>query len=215
MQRIHVEGTSVLLEAAAKANVKRFIHMSALGARPDAVSAYHRSKWDAEKRVRQSGLEFTIFRPSVVFGKGGPKPSFLSELAQTIQRMPVVPVVGDGEFPLQPVHTTVVADVFAKSLTFVEVVGETFDVCGPNVVTYKQIVEQLMSALEVRKRMVHVPMFVLENALRLLDWTGLLPLTMDQLIMLREGNVSANAARAYERFAPPSIPFSIQPSDLE
>ncbi|GMA60907.1 NAD-dependent epimerase/dehydratase family protein [Alicyclobacillus fastidiosus] len=72
MQAVHVGGTTAVLEAARRAGVERLIHMSALGARVGARSRYHKTKWEAETRVRQSGLKFTIFRPSVVFGPGGP-----------------------------------------------------------------------------------------------------------------------------------------------
>lgn len=215
MRRVHDEGTALLLQAATSAKVKRFIHMSALGARADAVSDYHRSKWNAEKRVRQSGLDFTIFRPSVVFGAGGPGASFVRQLAGVVRKAPVIPMIGDGSFRLQPVHTSVVADVFAKSLDRSDVVGETFDIGGPEVITYKEILQQIASALSVRKPMVHVPLVMLEYAIRMLGWSGMVPLTMDQLTMLREGNVSANTSRVYERFSVATIPFSVTRSDLD
>ena len=81
--------------------------MSALGARPDARSAYHRTKWDAEEAVRKSGIDWTIFRPSIVFGRGD---EFISVLAGLIRRYPVVPVLGDGNYRLQPIPVEQVAE---------------------------------------------------------------------------------------------------------
>src|SRR5262249_16035873 len=90
-ENVHVRGTGNVVACAREAGVKRFIHMSALGTRPNAVSRYHRTKWEAEEIVRRSGLEFTIFRPSLIFG---PRDMFVNLFAKMIRFSPIVPIIG-------------------------------------------------------------------------------------------------------------------------
>lgn len=214
MQRVHVDGTTALLRAAIKAGVSRFLHMSALGARADAPGLYHRSKWEAEKQVRQSGLAFTIFRPSVIFGPGGPGPNFVLQLANAVSQLPFVPMLGDGQFLLQPVHTATVSDVFVQSLTKPETIGETFEVGGPTLVTYRDVLRQITAVLDTRKPTIEIPLVAMDMAVKWLSWTNLFPLTQDQLTMLREGNTCVNTTRLYEVFRTKKIPFAIHLDDL-
>ncbi|MCL6632802.1 MAG: NAD-dependent epimerase/dehydratase family protein, partial [Alicyclobacillus herbarius] len=116
MRRMHVEATRAVLTAAQAVNVHAIVHMSALCARPNALSAYHRSKWEAEELVRSSEIPYTIFRPSVIFGAGGPGPNFVQQLAQLVERSPLVPIIGDGRFLLQPVSVETVADAFVRAV---------------------------------------------------------------------------------------------------
>jgi NADH dehydrogenase len=99
-ERVHVEGTRNVLEAATTAGVQRYLHMSALGTRPGARARYHTTKWAAEEAVRAGTLPWTIFRPSVIYGRGD---GFVTMLARMIQRLTVIPVIGDGRQRLQPV----------------------------------------------------------------------------------------------------------------
>ncbi|GEO27097.1 NAD-dependent nucleoside diphosphate-sugar epimerase/dehydratase [Alicyclobacillus acidoterrestris] len=209
MQTVHVDGTMRVLEAARRAGVRRFLHMSALGARVGARSGYHRSKWEAETLVRQSGLRFTIFRPSVVFGDGGPGSNFVQELVTLVKRAPILPVIGHGRFPLQPVHTSTVAAVFAQALDMDTTIGETFDVGGPEVVEYGQILQQIREGLGSRKLSIEIPLPIIETLVGALGVMGNPPLTMDQLTMLVEGNVCTNGDRLYDIFDLQPVPFSI------
>lgn len=206
MQTVHVEGTMRVLEAARRAGVRRFLHMSALGARVGARSGYHRSKWEAETLVRQSGLKFTIFRPSVVFGDGGPGSNFVQELVTLVKRAPVLPVIGHGRFPLQPVHTSTVSAVFAQALDMDTTIGETFDVGGPEIVEYGQILHQIREGLGSRKLSIEIPLPIIETLVGALSVMGNPPLTMDQLTMLVEGNVCTNGDRLYDIFDIKPVP---------
>lgn len=214
MQRIHADGTKLLVKAALEANISRFIHMSALGARPDAFTAYHQSKWNAEKQVRQSGLQFTIFRPSIVFGKGGQSPSFVSQLATVIRTSPFVPVIGTGDYRMQPVHTSVVAKAFCDALSSEKTIGETFELGGPNAVTYEEVVRALMQFIGTRKPIIHVPLTMLEVVIRSLGWLPGFPLSQDQVAMLIEENVCTSVTRAYEMFQLPNVPFAISEEEI-
>ena len=99
-QRLHVEATRALVEASREAGVTRYVQMSALGTRLNATSRYHQTKYRAEEVVRTSGLSWTIFRPSLIFGQGD---AFINMLAGYIRTYPAVPVIGDGTYRLQPI----------------------------------------------------------------------------------------------------------------
>lgn len=215
MNRVHVQGTVQVIEAARRAGVHRFLHMSALGARADARSDYHRSKWEAEKRVRQSGLGFTIFRPSVVYGPGGPRSNFLRQLADMVRKAPIVPVIGHGDFSLQPVHTSTLSDMLTQAVRRDDTIGETFEVCGSTVVTYESILRDILSVLDLHKPAVHLPLPFIEALTRSLGRFRGFPLTHDQFTMLVEGNVCASESRLYGLFDLEPIPFVITRDLLE
>ena len=98
--------------------------MSALGTRPHAVSRYHQSKWEAEESVRRSGMEFTIFRPSLIYGPGD---EFVRLFARIIRLSPVVPVMGSPSARFQPVPVEAVAAAFAGALGEPKSIGQTYD----------------------------------------------------------------------------------------
>lgn len=209
MDAIHRQGTRNVVDEARRAGIRRFLHMSALGTRPNAVSAYHRSKWAAEEYVRASGLDYTIFRPSVVFGKGGPGPEFVGQLAELVRRAPVVPVIGDGRFCLQPVSVRNVADGFALALEKPETIGKTYEVAGPARLTYLEILERIAAALGKPLRRVHVPLGLMKALVPALQRLPGFPLTQDQLIMLEEGNVG-DERPFFETFGLQPEPFRVE-----
>ena len=108
-ERMHVTATANMLAAATANGISRYLQMSALGTRPSAVSAYHQSKWRAEQLVRDSKLDWTIFRPSLIYG---PHDAFVNMLAAQLRLAPVMPVIGSGSYRLQPIHADDVARCF-------------------------------------------------------------------------------------------------------
>jgi len=143
-ERIHTQGTINVLEAATATGVRRYLHMSSLGTRPGARSRYHQTKWAGEEAVRASGLAWTIFRPSVIYGRGD---GFVSLLAGMIRRLPVVPVIGDGSQRVQPVAVEHVAAGFARAVRLEATVKHTYDVAGPDAVTMRQMLDLIGAAL--------------------------------------------------------------------
>jgi len=130
---IHVRGTAHVLEAARSAGVPRYLHLSALGTRPGAASRYHQTKWAAEELVRSSGLAYTVFRPSLIYGKGD---AFTNHLA-SLMRPPLswlsggfVPIPGGEDVVLRPVSVQEVAETMIRSLGQTAAVGKTLDLCG-------------------------------------------------------------------------------------
>jgi uncharacterized protein YbjT (DUF2867 family) len=195
--RLHVQATLNMLALAKEAGIARYLQMSALGARPDARSRYHQTKWRAEEAVRQSEARWTIFRPSVIFG---PRDEFLSALAGMVRRLPAVPVLGDGTYRLQPISVEHVAEGFARALLGGTSAGQTYDVAGPRPYRFIDIVDEIGAALgrsHVRK--VHVPLGAVKLATRALQWFPPYPLTTDQITMLEEGSV-ADPGRFYADF---------------
>ena len=137
-ERVHVEGTRQMMAAAKSAGVKRFVHMSALGTRADAVSRYHQTKWEAEEIVRNSGLHWTIFRPSIIHGPDGEFMRLLRTLVSSLS-VPAIPYFGDGEHKVQPVSVRDVAHCFAACLDMPETVGRIFELGGPRAYTWKEL----------------------------------------------------------------------------
>lgn len=201
-ENIHRHATKNVVSAAQQNGVRRFVHMSALGTRPTAVSRYHQTKWAAEEILRASGLDWTIFRPSLIYG---PQDHFVNLFARLAKYSPVLPVMGAGTARLQPVAVETVAACFVRSLDEPRAGGCTYDVCGPEVVTLPEILRAILAVTNRRRMMVHVPMPFARIQAALLEWLypTLLhrapPLNRDQLLMLTEDNVG-DARPAVELF---------------
>jgi uncharacterized protein YbjT (DUF2867 family) len=209
MKRVHVDGTKNVLAAAKNNGIHRFLHMSALNTREGAVSNYHRSKWEAEECVRQSGMSYTIFRPSVIFGKGGTGPEFVGQLVNLVKRAPLVPIVGDGHFLLQPVSVQTVGEAFAQSLTAEVTFNREYEVGGPTVLSYLDILRHIAKSLHKPLRTIRMPVSFMQRLVPILQKTPGFPLTVDQLTMLLEGNVCQYAEPLYSDLQLEKIPFEV------
>ena len=185
-KRLHVEGSRHVIDAAASQGIKRYLHMSANGVRLEASTAYHQTKWQAEQIVRDSGLDWTICRPSLIFGRGG---EFVEMLAGLIRKLPVVPVIGDGQYRLQPVSVHEVAETFVKALTLPETSGQVYHLGGGESYTYDEILDLTGKAVGKGKvHKIHQPVSMVKPFVKLLEDYKKFPLTQDQLAMLLEGN---------------------------
>lgn len=187
-ERVHVEGTRNMLELARAAGVKKFVHMSALGARPDGRSEYHRTKWAAEELVRGSGLAYTIFRPSVIFGE---EPcAFIDQMLDLVRKPLVTPVAGSGTGRVQPIYVKNVAAFFVQALTNPASDNRAFDLGGPRSHTWNELMDILAEAYRGKRKLkLHVPLLVMYPAAYLMQ-TVLPnpPVIPDQLKMLGEDN---------------------------
>jgi uncharacterized protein YbjT (DUF2867 family) len=199
-ERIMIAGTRELVAAAKAAGVGRFVLMSALGTGEDTkdLVPYYRAKWEQEQTVQAAGLEHVIFRPSFVFGTdGGILPTFrkLAKLA------PVTPIIGSGEQRIQPIWAGDVAAHFVQALELDTATNRTFELGGPDVVSWNELWAKLKHALGVRRPSVHLPMGLARaNAIVTERLPGNIPLTRDLLKMMEAGdNVATNgdAARTF------------------
>lgn len=184
---VHHDGTVNILLAASRAGVKRYVHMSALGTRENAVSNYHKTKFAGEEAVRASGLPWTIFRPSTIFGPGD---SFINMLAQMMRRSPVIPVMGGGKGLMQPVYVEDVATAFRTALQSETHIGKTYELGGADTLSLMQIMKKVAQQIDKKPFFISIPAPMVAPFLKLAQALGIqLPITTEQLIMLGENNI--------------------------
>jgi uncharacterized protein YbjT (DUF2867 family) len=153
-ERVMEQGTRDLVSAAKEAGGKHFVLMSALGTneRSKDISAYYHAKWEEEQTVKRSGIDHTIFRPSFIFGRDG---GLLPGLIRLVRWSPVTPVVGTKK--LQPIWVEDVAAYFAKSLSLPATVNQTFELGGPDVVTFSELHSRIRRTLGKRRLAFQIP----------------------------------------------------------
>jgi uncharacterized protein YbjT (DUF2867 family) len=208
-QRVMIEGTRNLL--AASAGVNRFVLMSALGTSEQTkdLVPYYNAKWAEEQDVKASGLEHVIFRPSFIFGRdGGILPTFL----KAARLSPVTGIVGSGKQRIQPIWIEDVAAYFAAALDRAEAANQTFELGGPDAVTWDELWQRIRATLGIRRRpTMHLPTRLMRIPATLTErLPGNIPLTRDLLTMLETGdNVVSNDA-AVRTFEIPLLPLDEQ-----
>jgi NADH dehydrogenase len=209
-ERVMEQGTRDLVAAANEAGVGRFVLMSALGVTEqtkDLVPYYH-AKWEQEREVERSGIDHVIFRPSFVFGReGGILPTF-TKLARLT---PVTPITGPGTQRIQPIWIDDVGQFFARSVDEPAATNRTFELGGPDAVSWNEFWRRLKETLGVRRPSVHMPMwFMRANAVVTERLPGNIPLTRDLLKMLEAGDNTGDVAPAIETFGVQPMPLGEQ-----
>jgi NADH dehydrogenase len=186
-ERLHVQATANLLAAAQEAGVGRYLQMSALGTRPDAISNYHKTKYRAEELVRASNLEWTIMRPSLIYG---PEDSFVNMLAGQLRLVPVMPIIGNGLYRLQPIHGDDVARCFALSLEMAGTIRQTYGICGNDRLRYVDLLDMVAGAIgKSAPPKPQAPLCLMKLVIPVMQHLPWFPITMDQLQMLIEENI--------------------------
>ena len=186
--QVNRQGVANVVAAAMGSGVKHFVLISALGVAEDRSYPYLYSKWRGEQEVVNSGLPYTIIRPSIMFGAGD---EFLNNIASLVRVCPLVPVVGSGRNRLQPIAVEDMARCIALVLDRQDLKGKTIEVGGPKQVTYNEIVAIVAQALGKRHLRFHLPvwlMYIMAAAIQ-----GIVPrapVTTDQLRMLAIRNVA-------------------------
>jgi NADH dehydrogenase len=208
-ERAMAEGTRNVVAAAQDAGARRFVLASALGLderTKDAVP-YYAAKWEMERAVRDSGLEHVIFRPSFVFGRdGGVLPTFV----RLARYAPLTPIVGPGTQRLQPIWVEDLAEYYAQAVTEPAAVNRTFELGGPEAVSWDEFWERLKRVLGVRRPSVHVPFGVMRVQAALTERLPGAPVTRDQLTMLALGDNVVTDPSAVETFELPLVPLDEQ-----
>ena len=208
-ERVMSQGTRNVVAAAQEAGVRRFVLASALGLderTKDAVP-YFAAKWEMEQAVAESGLEHVIFRPSFVFGRdGGVLPTFI----RLARFAPVTPIVGPGRQRLQPIWIDDLAEYYSRALDEPGAVNRTFELGGPDAVSWNEFWERLKRVLGVRRPSVHVPFGAMRLQATLTERLPGAPVTRDQLTMLELGDNVVSDPSAVETFKLPLVPLDEQ-----
>jgi uncharacterized protein YbjT (DUF2867 family) len=209
-RRVMEQGTRDLVAAANEAGVGRFVLMSALGTSEetkDLVPYYH-AKWAMEQTVEGSGLEYVIFRPSFVFGRDG---GILTTFRRLAKLAPVTPIIGSGEQRIQPIWVDDVAAYFAAAADKPEAANRTYELGGPDAVTWNEFWARLKRSLGQRRPSVHVPVGLMRvNALLTERLPGNIPLTRDLLTMLEHGDNTVSNHDAVRTFGLPLLSLDEQ-----
>lgn len=183
---VHHQGARRIAEAAAGAGVRQLVHVSAVGADPKSPSAYARSKAQGEQAVREAFPEAAILRPSLVVG---PEDDFFNRFAVLARLSPALPLIGGGHTRFQPAYVGDVADAVMAAVAEPERAGRTYELGGPHVYTFKELMQLLLKEIRRKRLLVPVPFTLAEAEATLLEMLPVPPLTRDQVILLRIDNV--------------------------
>jgi uncharacterized protein YbjT (DUF2867 family) len=189
---VHVQGAKRVARLAAAAGVKRLIHISGIGSDPHSDSAYVAARGHGERVVREAFPGVTLLKPSVVFGPGD---YFFSTFAAMARLSPALPLFGGGTARVQPVYVGDVADAAMKAIDSAASAGQDFELGGPTVYTYRELMELLLQTVERKRLLVNVPERI---ALIMAAFAALLPnrpLTRDMVKLAVVDNVVATGAK--------------------
>jgi uncharacterized protein YbjT (DUF2867 family) len=207
--RVMTLGTKNLVAASKDAGVERFVLMSALGTSETTKDTipYFAAKWAMEQETVRSGLEYTIFRPSFIFGRdGGALPLFVKQ----VKYSPVVTVIGSGLQRIQPIWVDDVAEHFARGVDHPQAANRSFEIGGPDIVTWNELYLKIAKVLGKRRKLVHIPSSVARAGAQLTQWAPGAPLTTDQIAMIEAGDNVASNSDAVVTFQLPLVPLEEQ-----
>jgi uncharacterized protein YbjT (DUF2867 family) len=181
-------GTEGVVMEAEKAGVKKLVYVSAIGAAPDPKFPYWHAKWAAEQVVAGSSLNYTIIRPSLVFGL---EDDFFNRLADLVRRSPLTPIAGNGKTRFQPIGVNDLATCIAACLAEGTCDQQIVEVGGPEYFTYNELIDVIGAELGKRRPRVHIPLWLMRPTARMLQsMLSNPPVTTDQLAMLSKDNVT-------------------------
>jgi NADH dehydrogenase len=209
-QRIMVDGTRNLIAASREAGVGRFVHMSALGVSEETkgLVPYFGAKWQMERDVEAAEIPYVIFRPSFIFAKDG---GILPTFAKLARLTPVTPIMGGGRQRIQPIWADDVGAYFSKAVDVDHVTGRTFELGGPDAVTWNEFWDRLKRVRGIRRPSIHMPMSLMRmNALVTERLPGNIPLTRDLLKMLEAGDNVVTDTSAVDVFQLPLVALDEQ-----
>ena len=190
-ERAHHTGPARLARLAREARIERFVHISAIGADSRSTSAYARTKAAGEAAVRDAFPTVTILRPSVVFG---PEDQFFNRFAAIAAISPVLPLIGGGHTRFQPVYVGDVANAVLKCLDDPTTAGRTYELGGPKVYTFRELIQLLLDEIRRKRLLVDLPFGLAAAQARLMSILPSPPLTADQVELLKRDNVVSSSA---------------------
>ena len=161
LEDLHGAQSAALIVACKASGVAKIVMVTALGTACDAMSSYHRTKWQSEENVRKSGLQFVIVRPSLIIGRlvGQRDSKLIARYTELIRTRPAVPVIGGGGNKIQPVFVGDLAAAIQKFIESSQFDGQTLEIGGAEILTMKQFVEKLIASQGSHKKVRGVPLF--------------------------------------------------------
>lgn len=180
--KVDGEGTARLVAAAKQSGVKRFVYLSGAGVREGQTKPWFVAKLMAEKAIRESGIPYTIFRPSWVYG---PEDRSLNKFATFARLLPFVPVIGDGKTRVQPVFVADVARAVAASVDLPAAANKVYEIGGPQTLTMDAIIQTMLAVMGKKKPLVHHPVWFMKLAtipLQVLPTPPLSPAAVDFVV---------------------------------
>jgi NADH dehydrogenase len=188
-RQAHVEGVSHSLAAARSGGIRRFVHMSALGVAPGTGSRYYETKALGEELVQASGLDWTILRPSLIFGQGD---EFFSRVLKGLVTapLPFIPQIGDGSFVFRPIWAGDVAMAFAQALSRPATIHRSYNLVGPKEYTFRELLLLVRDTLGYRKPLLSIPLALMDLVVPLISPLPISPITLDQYRQLKLSNTA-------------------------
>ncbi|MFN3467510.1 MAG: complex I NDUFA9 subunit family protein [Candidatus Brocadiales bacterium] len=188
-EKVHAEGTFNVAAESAKAGVKKFVHMSAMGTHQDAPSRYHTTKWLGELAVKSSGLPYVIFRPSIICGRDDEFVNMFARLIRQTWPLPFLTVIGSGKTRMQPIYVGDVAHCFVRAALDHNIVDKTYELGGAETLTIDEILDTIMKVMGVWRMKFHMSVATAWPLAYLMEKTSPKPmLTREQLLMLQSDN---------------------------
>ncbi len=191
---VHVEGARALAEATRAAGVRRLVHISGIGVDRNSASAYIRTRAGGEDAVQLAFPDAVILRPSAMFSRDG---AFFGALEAIVRHMPVIPLFGDGGTRLQPVHVGDVAEAVCRALDDDHAAGTVFELGGPEVFTYREVLERQAARAGRRRLFLPVPFALWRAFARVASLLPRPPLTPAQVALMQEDNVVGDGVATF------------------
>jgi NADH dehydrogenase len=210
--RVHAEGAGRIARLAAAAGVSRMVHVSAIGADGASPSLYGKSKAAGEAAVLAAFPGASILRPSLVFGQ---EDQFFNRFAAMAQVLPFMPVIA-GDTKMQPVYVGDVADAVMAALLGTDTAGHIFELGGPRVLTFREILAYILTVTKRKRRLVNIPLEMARFQASLAEKLPTKPFTRDQLLMLQKDNIVSPGAKGLATLGIAAAPLElIVPEYLE
>jgi NADH dehydrogenase len=194
-EQVQHKGAGAIAKAAADCGVRRLVHISAIGADENSDAVYARTKALGEKAILEAFPEATILRPSIVIG---PEDGFFNRFAAMARISPGLPLIGGGKTRFQPVYVGDVADAAMTALHDHHTKGRIYELGGPRVYTFKQLMQLMLKVIRRRRLLLPIPFEVAEIQARVTELLPQPPLTRDQVKLLKTDNVVSENARGFK-----------------